>query len=184
MENIIIYGSRYGSTRRYAENLSEKTGIPAVSYTHAPNLALLNTVIYLGGLYAGGVVGLAKTMRHFSLREEQNLFIVTVGLADPTDAKNQDNIRSSLQKQLSKEQYQRAKIFHLRGGIDYAQLKLYHRLAMWMLYQSIRHLPAEKQTEENMGMIETYGKKVDFVDFDTLFPLVEEIKALHPGKMG
>ena len=30
MKSIIIYGSRYGSARRYAQELSKQTGIPAV----------------------------------------------------------------------------------------------------------------------------------------------------------
>ena len=32
MKALIIYGSQYGSTKRYAERLSETTGIEAVDY--------------------------------------------------------------------------------------------------------------------------------------------------------
>lgn len=53
MEHIIIYGSQYGSSRRYAEKLSEQTGIPAVSYKDAPDLSGRSVVVYLGSLYAG-----------------------------------------------------------------------------------------------------------------------------------
>ena len=57
MQRIIIYGSEYGTTRRYAEQLSQLTGIPAMDYTSAKNLDGCELVIYLGGLYAGGVKG-------------------------------------------------------------------------------------------------------------------------------
>ena len=87
MEHIIVYGSQYGSTRRYAEKLSEETGIPAVSYKDAPNLSGMKTIVYLGSLYAGGVLGLAKTLRNFSLQEGQKLLLVTVGLATPPSRK-------------------------------------------------------------------------------------------------
>ena len=40
MEQIILYGSRYGSTRRYAEKLSELTGVPAFSYKQAPHFLI------------------------------------------------------------------------------------------------------------------------------------------------
>ena len=40
MKSIIIYGSRYGSARRYAQELSKQTGIPDVSYQEAPLLCL------------------------------------------------------------------------------------------------------------------------------------------------
>ena len=52
MEHIIVYGSQYGSTRRYAEKLSEQTGIPAVSYKDASTLSDKDIIVYLGGLYA------------------------------------------------------------------------------------------------------------------------------------
>ena len=53
MKDIILYGSQYGSTYRYAQKLSEQTGIPAVSYKDAPALSDKKIIVYLGGLYAG-----------------------------------------------------------------------------------------------------------------------------------
>ena len=176
MEHIIVYGSQYGSTRRYAEKLSEITGIPAASYKDAPSLSGMKTIIYLGGLYAGGVLGLAKTLRDFSLGDGQKLILVTVGLADPNEPENQHNIRTSLQRQLLQELLDRAKIFHLRGGIDYQKLSFGHRTIMKLLYQSLRRTPLENQTVENRALIETYGKQVDFTDFSALEPIIHEIQ--------
>lgn len=176
MKHIIVYGSQYGSTRRYAEKLSEQIGIPAVGYKDVPNLSDMKIIIYLGGLYAGGVLGLAKTLRNFSLQDGQKLILVTVGLADPNEPENQHNIRTSLQKQLPAGLLDQAKIFHLRGGIDYQQLSFGHRTMMKLLYQSLRRTPLEKQTAENRALIETYGKKVDFTDFGALEPIVLEIQ--------
>ena len=176
MKDIILYGSQYGSTRRYAEKLSEQTGIPAISYKGAPGLSGMKTIIYLGGLYAGGVLGLAKTLRGVSLQDGQKLLLVTVGLADPNEPENRDNIRASLQKQLPAGLLDRAKIFHLRGGIDYQRLSFSHRTMMALLYQSLRRTPLEKQTAENRALIETYGKQVDFTDFSALEPILHEIQ--------
>ena len=176
MNQIIIYGSRYGSTCRYAKQLSAQTNITAVSCREIPDLSGMHTIIYMGGLYAGGVVGLAKALRGFSLQNGQKLLLVTVGLADPNESENRDNIRTSLQKQLSPELMERAKIFHLRGGIDYQKLSFGHRVMMKLLYQSLRRTPLEKQTAENRALIETYGKQVDFTDFRTLEPIIQEIR--------
>lgn len=177
MEHIVVYGSQYGSARRYAEKLSEQTGIPAISYKDVSDLSGMKTIIYLGGLYAGGVLGLAKTLRGFSLQDGQKLILVTVGLADPNELENQDNIRASLQRQLPAELLDRAKIFHLRGGIDYQKLSFGHRTMMKLLYQSLRRTPLEKQTAENRALIETYGKQVDFTDFSALKPIIREIQS-------
>ena len=35
MQTIILYGSQYGTTKRYADRLAEQTGLPAVSYESA-----------------------------------------------------------------------------------------------------------------------------------------------------
>ena len=175
MEHIILYGSQYGSARRYAQKLSEQTGIPAASYKDAPALAGKKTIVYLGGLYAGGVVGLGKTLRKVSLQDGQKLILVTVGLADPNEPENQRNIRASLQKQLP-ALFGKAQIFHLRGGIDYQKLSFAHRTMMKLLYQSLRHTPLENQTAENRALIETYGKQVDFTDFNSLEPIIREIQ--------
>ena len=176
MEHIIVYGSQYGSTRRYAEKLSERTGIPAFSYKDAPALSDKKTIVYLGGLYAGGILGLARTLRGCSLHEGQRLILVTVGLADPNEPENRENIRASLQRQLSPQMLDRAKVFHLRGGIDYPSLSFPHRTMMKLLYRSLRGTPLEKQTAENRALLETYGKQVDFTDFSALDPIVQEIQ--------
>ena len=175
VNQIIIYGSHYGSTKQYAEKLSEQTGIPAIPYQDKPTLSGIETVIYLGGLYAGGVAGLKKTFRNVSLCEDQRLIIVTVGLADPMETENQDNICSTLQKQLSPAMFRKAKIYHLRDSIDYSKLSFAHRTAMKLLYQTLRKKPAETLTAEDRALIDTYGKCVSFIDFDTINPIIKEI---------
>ena len=176
MDQVIIYASRYGSTYRYAKQLSEQTNITAVSYKEAPDLSRTRTIIYMGGLYAGCVLGLAKALRGFSIQNGQKLLLVTVGLADPKEPETRDNIRASLQKQLSPELIEQAKIFHLRGGIDYHKLSFGHRMMLKLLYQSLRRIPPEKQTAENRALIETYEKQIDFTDFGALEPIIREIQ--------
>ena len=63
MSSIIIYGSCYGSTKQYAEELSKRTNIKAISFKNVKEINAYNTIIYLGGLYAGGVLGMAKTIK-------------------------------------------------------------------------------------------------------------------------
>ena len=176
MEHIIIYGSQYGSTRRYAEKLSAQTNTPAISYKQARNLSDAKTIIYLGGLYAGGVLGLSKTLRGLSSYDNIKLILITVGLADPKIPENRESIRASLQSRLPAELFLRMKLFHLRGGIDYKKLSLGHRTMMKLLYQSLRKTPLEAQTAENRAFMATYGKQVDFTDFSALDPIIDEIQ--------
>ena len=174
MKTLILYGSQYGTTKRYADELSRLTGLPAVSYEKAPDLAGCEQIVYLGGLYAGGVKGLKQTARKFPAGVR--LILVTVGLADVQDEQNIENIRRSVRRQLPAGLLQNTVLFHLRGGIDYSRLNLTHRTMMTLLYNHARKLPPEQQNAETRAMIETFGTKVDFVDVAALGPVVAAIE--------
>lgn len=174
MKTIILYGSQYGMTKRYAEKLAGLTGLPAVSYEKAPDLAGYEQIVYLGGLYAGGVKGLKQAVKKFPAGVR--LILVTVGLADVQDKQNIENIRRSVRRQLPAEVLQNTAFFHLRGGIDYSRLNLTHRTMMTLLYNHAKKLPPEQQNAETKAMIDTFGRQVDFVDFMALAPVVKAIQ--------
>ena len=175
MSNIILYGSHYGTTKQYAEELSRRTNIEVSSFKTIKDINQYDTIIYLGGLYAGGVLGMAKTLKNLNDVSHKKIILVTVGLADPTDEVNKNNIRNNIKRQLKKEVFEKAKIFHLRGGIDYSKLSFGHKTMLKLLYNSIKNLPEEKQTAEDKAMIETYNKKVNFIDFSSLDDIIHEI---------
>ncbi len=175
MKTIILYGSKYGSSRKYAEKLSASCNIKMISYEQASHLEDMDRIIYIGSLYAGGVFGLSKLLRRFALKDHQQFFLITVGLADPNEEENRNNIRQALRKQAGHELFERSKIFHLRGAIDYQQLSFKDKTLMTLLYKALSKKPADQLTTEDRALIETYDKKVDFIDIDALRPIIEEL---------
>ena len=177
MNSIIIYGSHYGTTKQYAEELSKRTNIKAISFKKFnQQINDYDNIIYLGALYAGGVLGMSKTLKKLNNISNKKILIVTVGLSDPTDEVNKNNIRNNIKNQIPKEVLEKAKIFHLRGGIDYSKLNFAHKTMMKLLYNAVKNLPNEKQTAEDRAMIETYNKKVNFIDFSSLDKIANEIQ--------
>lgn len=172
---IIIYGSFYGTARQYAEELSKRTNIELKNYEDIKDINQYETVIYIGALYAGGVLGLAKTFKKLSRYENKKIIIATVGLADPMNIENINNIKNNIKRQLLKEIFKKASIYHLRGGIDYSKLNFKHKTMMKLLYKKAINLPENKKTEEVRTMIETYNKQINFVDFSCLDRIVEEL---------
>ena len=172
-ETIITYGSQYGSTEHYAQKFGEYTGFPVLPYSEVKSAAGYERVIHFGALYAGGVLGLRHIAALLSAKTE--LAIVTVGLADVQDAENIQNIRKTIRRQMPEKMFQRARIFHLRGAIDYSKLNLKHRTMMALLYAKAKGLPEEKKNAETRSLIETYGKQVSFVDDSALERLKDTI---------
>ena len=103
MNKIIIYGSKYGTTEQYAKELSNRLNIEAIEYENVNNINDYDTIIYLGGLYAGGVLGMSKTLKKLNDISNKRIFIITVGLADPNDELNINQIKNGMKKQLSNE---------------------------------------------------------------------------------
>ena len=171
---VIIYGSQYGTTKRYAEYLSEMTGIEAVAFKEAKDIDKYDRVIFMGALYAGSVLGLKKTVSKMSPKQE--LVIVTVGLVDPTDPENIDYIRHSIKERIPADLYDETRILHLQGAIDYSHLSLKHRMMMAVIHSKLSKMPEEKLNTEAKTILATYGKKEDFVDFKSLEKLGSVIK--------
>ena len=174
MNTLIIYGSQYGTTKRYAEKFAEMTHFPVISYEDIKTLTEYERIIYFGGLYAGGIKGLKSTINKIS--PNTKLIIVTVGLADVSDRRNIDNIRNSVRKQVPERLLNASSVFHVRGGIDYSKLNFKHKIMMKMLYRSLKNKPVESLTQEDKALMETYGKKVDFTDYDLLKQVAEAIR--------
>lgn len=62
--SLILYGTVYGTSKLYAQELSKLTGIEAKSYEEVTSIDGYETIVYIGSLYAGGVMGM-KNMIHF-----------------------------------------------------------------------------------------------------------------------
>jgi menaquinone-dependent protoporphyrinogen IX oxidase len=171
LEKLIIYGSQYGTSKRYAEKFSEITEITVMDYQDVKDISHVDLIIFFGGLYAGGVKGLDKTLKKLS--PSTNLIIATVGLADVNDQNNTGSIKKSLEKQVPRDVLDRSQIFHLRGGIDYSKLSIVHKTMMTLLYKKVSKLPEEERSSEVKELIKTFNSHVDFVDFNALEPIIQ-----------
>ena len=174
MNTLIIYGSRYGTTKRYAEKFAEMTHFPVIGYEDIKTLADYERIIYFGALYASGIKGLKSTVKKLS--PNTKLIVVTVGLADVSDKENIKNIKNSVRKQVAEHLLKSLSVFHLRGGIDYGKLNLRHKIMMKMVYRFVKNKPTESLTQEDKAFIETYNKKADFVDYDSLNQIADAIQ--------
>jgi len=168
----VIYKSHYGTTKQYAEWIAEVLGASLLEASSVKPQQLMDydIVIYGGGLYAGGILGVKLVTKHPC----KSLVVFTVGLADPeiTDYSN------TLSQSFSPERLAQAKIFHLRGGVDYSKLKFLHKAAMAMVKKVAEKKLAAERTSEDNAALEAYGRKVNFMDKAAIAPLVEYVKSL------
>lgn len=181
---VVIYESKYGTTKKYAEWISNelKATLLKKNEVNIRQLEGFDTIIYGGGLYAGGTSGISLITKNFDQMKEKNLVVFTCGIADPKNEDNIKGIQSGLNKRFSPEMKGKVTLFHLRGGIDYKKLGLVHKLMMAMLKMQLSKKDVETLTSEDKELLATYGKKIDFTDQSTIFPLVKFVQALEVNK--
>ncbi|ELC8442375.1 flavodoxin [Clostridium perfringens] len=171
-ETVVIYKSRYGSTKKYAQWISESLNadIFESNKIRSNELDKYKTIIYGGGLYASGITGFSLIRKNFNKLKDKNLILFTVGLANPI---NKEQFAPILEKNLSEEMKSKIKVFHFRGAIHYKKLSFIHKSMMAMLKKSVERIAEDKRDAETKMMLETYGQVVDFTDKTSIKPLIE-----------
>lgn len=178
-KTVVIFESKYGATRKYAEWIAEELGCPFFERKHfrAENFSHYDTIIYGGGLYAGGVSGIKLLTENRKLLEDKRVILFTCGLAAPHNEENVSHIREALSKAIVPELLNRFELYHFHGAIDYKKLSLFHRIMMAMVHKMAAKKDPATMTEEDRGFLDTYGKKVDFTDKKYISKLVEAVKS-------
>lgn len=91
MGNVaVIFKTKYGHTKQYAEWISEELKCDLFEQSEISGEKMLeyDTIVYGGGLYASGILGIELITKNFSNINSKNIVVFTVGLADP-DIKSQ-----------------------------------------------------------------------------------------------
>lgn len=177
MKKIVIYGTKYGTTKHYAEELAKQISSEIVSFEELENINDYEQIIYMGSILAGGIIGLSKTMKGIKDIDKKKVVIITVGISDPNDQKNTANLKKRIATQVPANVMTQTKIFHLRGAIDYSVLTKLHKHMLTKVYTEALSLEDETKAEEVNVFVETYNKKVSFVDLKTLEPIIKVISS-------
>ncbi len=176
MNNIaIMYKSKYGSTKKYAQWIAEevKADLFEHSEIEVKKLMEYDTIVYGGGLYASGIAGISIITKNYEILKGKKIIVFTVGLAS-TD--KEEVFLPIIEKNFSKEMRENIRFFHLRGGIDYNKLGIIHKSMMAMLKNSISKKSPEELSDDDREFLATYGKKVDFTDKKTIASLLLFLK--------
>lgn len=85
-KGIIIYQSKYGATKKYAEWLRDMTDYYCVETSKAmvSEIVQYETIILCGGIYASGIAGLSFLKKNIDKLKSKKLAILCVG-ASPYD---------------------------------------------------------------------------------------------------
>ena len=129
MSTVVVYKSRYGSTKQYAEWIAEELGadLKNAADVKLEDLLPYDTIIYGAGVYVGCIAGIALISDNYEQIKDKKIIVFTVGLTDPADKKKYEDL---LTKNFSWKMQDTIPAFHLRGALDYKKIGLGNKLMM------------------------------------------------------
>lgn len=177
MKSLILYHSQYGSTEQYARWIQEELSAQADSFDNLGKYDIrdYDLVIVGEGVYAGQFRTPKQMIPIMEEYPDKRFIFFIVGIADMEDRENREKLYSDLAKSMGSA-IEKVKVFFLRGVLDYGKLNFKHKTMMWMLVSYLKRKPEKDLPKDADQLISTYGRKVSFIDKDSLKPLIRYAK--------
>lgn len=163
MMKAIVYMSETGHTKKYAELLGERIGLPVCELKSAiKDLSRGTEIIYLGWLMAGKVKGYKKAAKDFKIKA-----ICGVGMSGGdsqlVDMRKANHIPDSIP------------VFYLQGGFELDKLHGIYKLMMKTMKATVGKGLADKQdkTPEEDAMLDLLLHGGNMVAANNLSDLVD-----------
>ena len=171
-KTAVVYASRNGSTKQYAEWIARDCGADLIPLEEAviDRLALYDTLIYGGCVYSGIIQGISFVKNNRDLLKRMRLVVFTVGLTQPGD---EAAFAQVLDRNFTEEERRDIRFFHFPGALDYKKMSFLQRGMMRLLKKSIQKKPPEGRSQIEGYILESYGGKVDFTNPAYVKPLVK-----------
>lgn len=158
MKTIVVYKSKYGYTKKYAEWIAESLGCDIKENASFGDIAAYDAVIFGGGIYAGRINGASLITKNFGKLAGKKLALFAVG----SNAGHKDELEEFWKKALGENICEKLPHFYLRGGFDYGSLKSVDRFMMNMLKKML--LKKDTLTDDEKGLLAAYETPIDFTD--------------------
>jgi len=177
-KTLVLYYSKYGTTKRYAEWIaSELDGdICSIRDVKQKNWGNYDVVVIGSALYAGTIKGMDIILKNHETLRGKKLVLFTCGLADYSKAENRNEIAGRIELAIPDNIRQEVKTYFLRGGIDHKKLSWIHRMMMVFAKHMLVKNKGGDMSEMDRDFLETYGKTVDFTDRNSITEIVEYCK--------
>lgn len=175
MKTIVIYKSKYGSTRQYARWIADEIGCEAVDAKEikADKLSEYDNIIYGGGLYAEVIAGVTLITKNLDKLKDKKIAVFSTGITPLNYREYYDKL--VIEKNFKPEMLKYIKVYNFLGKMILDELSLPHKTAL----KALKKLMSSKENPSEMEklLIELCDADGDFSDKNAIYDLVDYIKA-------
>ena len=172
MKGIILYTSKYGATKRYADWLAEDTGFDCIETKNAKikDVMQYDTIILGGGIYASGISGLSFLKKNISQLSEKKIIIFCDGASPYVEKAFQQVVSHNLKDALSG-----VPCFYCRGAWDMDAMSFGDKTLCKMLQKAVAKKAPEDLEIWEKALMEAGTEKHDWTDKAYLAQILEAI---------
>ena len=157
----IVYNSKTGFTKEYAEILSKKINVPCYNLKEIKNKLNKNDKIaYLAWICAGNITGINKVKNKYN--------VICYGAVGAFPKK--ENYINTL---VSGNGIEKEKLFYLRGGIDFNKLKGFNKFVVKIVGKAL-----ESKEKDNKELLKVFNEGASFVDEKNLEDIDNYLKTV------
>jgi len=162
MQAAVIYKSKTGFTKKYAEWIAEELQADLFSADEmtVKRMEEYDTIIYGGSLYAVGIKGVGLITKNIERLKGKKIVVFATG-ASPV---REEVIEEVKNKNFTPEQQKIVQFFYLRGGFDYKKLGFFDKFLMTLLKWKMQNKKKEELSDDEIGMLAVYDKTVDYTE--------------------
>ncbi len=174
MSTIVIYKTKYGSTKTYAQWIGEELGCSVVNAKDitVDDLNDYDTVIYGGGLYSQTINGVILLTKNYQKLKDKKLIVFTTGIT-PLDCRDYYD-KMVIDQNFKGEIKDNIKVFNFLGKMIIEELTVPHKAALKMLKKIMT--ARKNPTDMEKLLIELCETSGDFCDREQIADLVEYAK--------
>lgn len=169
----VVYKSKYNSTEKYAYWIAEavQADVFRAGSVAIDTLLGYDTIVYCGGVYAGGILGFSLIRKNYDQLKHKKLIVVAVG----STLKSETAVKKLKDRNFMSGMHLTIPLFLLRGGLNYQKMNLVDKTLMYLMVQYLKFKKMDEYDEDAKGLIATFGKVVDFTNKKDIVPVVNAI---------
>lgn len=176
MKILIVYWSKTGFVKKYAEWLAEELEADIIPGTEIKKEKLkeYDAFIFGGSLYAVGINGADFVKKNIKELQDKKTAVFATGASSA----KQEVIEEVKNKNFTSEEQKHFKFFYLRGGFDYSKLGFKDKVLMSIMKWKLnsKKKKGEEMTAEEKGMLAAYDEPVDFTEKENIKEILEYFK--------
>lgn len=169
-EGIVLYQSKYGTTKRYAGWISEELGCDLLEIKQAKIETILgyDPIIFGGGIYASGIAGINFLKKNIDKLCEKRVIVFAVG-ASPANPIAIDELKKrNMPGKLTK-----IPLFYCRGAWKESAMTLEDRMLCNILKKSVSKKDPQQYEPWEEALMQSTGSDVDWTDISYINPIIE-----------